>query len=72
MTQESSGHLFATVGENHNSQLQIHRILAGSAEEVGRVWPVAQDVKHMSINGEYVEGRGPDFLSGGQITGFAW
>lgn len=56
MTQESSGHLFATVGEDHNSQLQIHRILAGSAAEEGMVWLVAQDVKHMSINGKYVEG----------------
>lgn len=49
--------------------VQIHRILAGSAAEEGRIWLVAQDVKHMSINGKYVDSWGPDSLSWGQITG---
>lgn len=33
---------------------------------------MAQDVKHMSINGKYVESWGPGSLKWGQITGFAW
>lgn len=52
--------------------VQIHRILAGSAAEEGRIWPVAQEVKHMSINGGYGASWGSGSLKRGQITGFAW
>lgn len=33
---------------------------------------MAQEVKHMSINGGFVDRREPDPLTCGQITGFAW
>lgn len=54
----------------HRSDTQ--NISQGRATEEGRIWPVAQEVKHMSINGGFVDSRDLDPLTRGQITGFAW
>lgn len=72
MTQDRAAICLLRWGRKATHCSDTQNISQGRATEEGRIWPVAQEVKHMSINGGFVDNRDIDPLTRGQITGFAW
>lgn len=72
MTQDRAAICLLRWGRKATNCSDTQNISQGRATEEGRIWPVAQEVKHMSINGGFVDNRDLDPLTRGQITGFAW